>query len=125
MRTLGRRILRGRALEVLLALVGVLIGVAAVVCWHYTHYQSVHGEWLTYSGADQRSIAIVTPTRSSWFPTIVTLPALGGAMCWWVGRRLAVAGWHLARSRGCGPVEAAPAPDGPGWEELEHTESWR
>jgi heme/copper-type cytochrome/quinol oxidase subunit 1 len=95
---------RPRALRVGLSLVGLVLGVAGAVVWHYTHYRETG--WTVYLPLNA---ARVPPApHAFWWPTAVVFPLLGLALGWGVASVLGRYGWTLRR--GSTAVAAEPAP---------------
>jgi hypothetical protein len=82
-----------RALVVATTAVGLLLGVAGAVAWHFV--DATHTGWFAYSAGPG-------PVRVSfgevgWWPAAVVAPALGAVAGLGAGLLLARAGWRLTR----------------------------
>jgi hypothetical protein len=85
-----------RALQVLLASVGLVLGGAAALIWHYTRIRSGDYGWFAY--APLRTSAIY-PRRPGWWPTVLIFPSIGLVLGLLVGFGLTRLGWRFTRVR--------------------------
>lgn len=81
-----------RALVTMLSSVGLLLGAAAAVVWHYTRVRHDFG-WFAYAPLSASS----PPRGPGWWPAALILPSIGLAFGALAGAGLGRLGWRLTR----------------------------
>lgn len=98
-----------RTLMAALSAIGLVLGGAAAVIWHYARLRHNFG-WFAYTPLS--TSATIHPIQPGWWPAVVIFPSLGLGIGLLTGVVLTRLGWRVIRDRsGTSPALAAPGDD--------------